>query len=156
MAKKKKKKDKKSKSKNSDKRTLIESIEALHFLFEKSVDDAFDQYDLSNEQFKILQILDAGPKEGYPLKQIRKSLPNQTSNTTRLVEKLRLKGFLNKKTSKLDKRELRVSLTSSGSDVLKNASLKIQEINENLRSVIKLKELPDLLKSLTALEKALK
>ena len=87
MAKKKKKKNKKGKSKKDFKGNVIEAIQNVHFLYERKLDNTFSEFDLSNEQFRILQILSNGPTDGYSLRQIREALPNQTSNATRLVEK---------------------------------------------------------------------
>ena len=148
MVKKKKKKNKKGKSKKDFKGNVIEAIQNVHFLYERKLDNTFSEFDLSNEQFRILQILNNGPVDGYSLRQIREALPNQTSNATRLVEKLSVKKLVQKKSSKADKRELRITLTANGVSVLLNATMKIDNINTELESIFKSKNSKALIESL--------
>lgn len=132
----KKSKDKKKKSSKKFKGNLIETIQNVHFMYERKLDNTFAEFDLSNEQFRILQILNSAPNGEYSLKEIREALPNQTSNATRLVEKLRLKKLLVKKSSKEDKRALRISLTPEGISALEAAEDKIMSINSDLKKLI--------------------
>lgn len=136
MAKKKDKKKNKKNSKKGFKGDIIEHIQGLHFLYERRLDSTFNEFDLTNEQFRVLQILSSAPPEGLSLKEVRDSLPNQTSNATRLVEKLKIKKLLTKKPSKEDKRALRISLTESGSALLQEAENKTFQINAELKSAL--------------------
>jgi DNA-binding MarR family transcriptional regulator len=148
MVKNKKNKDKKDKSKKVSKGNIMESIQHVHFLYERTLENTFNEFGLSNEQFRILKILQGAPDEGYTLRNIRESLPNQTSNATRLVEKLRVKKLLLKKSSRMDKRELRISLTPAGKQVLDDASLKINSLDQALSAGIKTKNAKGLFETL--------
>lgn len=153
---KKKKKDKKKKSgKKEFHGDVIESIQGLHFLYERRLDDTFNEFDLTNEQYRVLKILSEAPPEGFSLKEIRLSLPNQTSNATRLVEKLRQKKLLTKKSFRGDKRELRISLTEEGSSVLASAENKIFLVNAELKSALSPKSGKNLLESIDRLSNIL-
>lgn len=145
MAKKKKKnskeKEKKTKSSKDFTGNLILEIQTIHALYERMLERSFRKFDLSNEQFLIMRILSEGQDEGISLKQIRKALPNHTSNTTRLVEKLKIKNLVTKKPFKLDKRQLRISLTVEGEKALNKLNGKIKEIDDRLNSTVKSKNL---------------
>jgi len=156
MAKKKKKKDKKEKSKKGFKGNVIEAIQNVHYLYDRTLDKTFNEFDLSNEQFRILQIIFDGPEEGYALKQIREALPNRTSNTTRLVEKLRVKKMVQKKSSKSDKRKLKITLTSNGTVMLKEAKKKIDIINTELISILNPKNTRALMEYLKTISRVFK
>ncbi len=157
MAKKKKnkKKDKKEKSKKGFKGNLIESLENLQNLYLEKVDVAFSEFDLSSEQFRILSILSEAPEDGYSLRQIREALPNQTSNATRLVEKLRLKKFVTKKASRTDKRELRIALTVAGEEVHEQAGALIEEIDSSVNKGLKNKDAEVVIKALDKISASL-
>lgn len=148
MVKNKKNKEKKEKSKKVLKGNVMESVQHVHFLYEKALENTFNEFGLSIEQFRILQILQEAPEDGYTLRNIRESLPNQTSNATRLVEKLKSKKLLVKKSSRIDKRELRISLTALGSQVLADASQKIGALDEGINSGIKSKNAKNVLETL--------
>lgn len=137
MSKKKNKKDKKEKSKKVVKANLLELIQAVNYQYERKLDSTFTEFDLSNEQFRILQILKDAPADGFSLRVIREMLPNQTSNATRLVEKLSSKKLLSKKSSRTDKRELRIKLTAQGNQILDNAQKKIDLLEAELSDSLK-------------------
>ena len=153
---KKKKKDKKAKNKKEVKFNLIESIQAVHFMYERKLDHTFSKFELSNEQFRILQILNEAPPEGLALKDIRESLPNQTSNATRLVEKLNAKNLLSKKNSRADKRSLKISLTPAGTETLTLAQNEISEVENQMKNVVKSKDEKTISAALLEISNALK
>lgn len=128
----KKKKGKKKNEKKSFNGNIILSIQQTHALYEQKIEATFSKYELSNEQYRILQILSEAPENGYSLKQIREMLPNQTSNATRLVDKLRSKKLLSKKSARTDKRELRIRITEEGLLAFNNVVRAIGEIQEQI------------------------
>jgi DNA-binding MarR family transcriptional regulator len=155
MVKKKKKKDKKEKSKKGFKGNVMEAVQNVHYLYDRTLDSTFSELDLSNEQFRILKILNDGAENGYTLRKIREALPNQTSNASRLVGKLHLKKMVQKKSSKSDKRELRITLTSIGADVFKAAKKKIERINAELESILKSKSATAMIENLDSISQVL-
>ena len=128
----KKKKGKKKNEKKSFNGNIILTIQQTHALYEQKIEATFSKYDLSNEQYRILQILSEAPENGYSLRQIREMLPNQTSNATRLVDKLKSKKLLSKKSARTDKRELRIRITEDGLLAYKNVGGAIGEIQEQI------------------------
>lgn len=128
----KKKKGKKKNEKKSFNGNIILTIQQTHALYEQKIEATFSKYDLSNEQYRILQILNEAPENGYSLRQIREMLPNQTSNATRLVDKLKSKKLLSKKSARTDKRELRIRITEDGLLAYKNVGGAIGEIQEQI------------------------
>lgn len=154
MTKKKKKKEKKEKVKKLTSGNIIEGIQNVYFLYERYLEKTFHQFGLSNEQYRVLNILDSAPEEGYTLKHIRDLLPNQTSNATRLVDKLRSKKYLIKKTSRTDKRELRISLTDSGRQTLQMAQKSLSGFEIDLKKTIKSKNAVDFLETLNHITSA--
>ena len=155
---KKKKKNKEKKNKKVAKvfqGDVINDIHAVTSVYNSRLEETYSQFDLSNEQYRILQILKDAPAEGFSLKQIREALPNQTSNATRLVDKLHSKKLLIKKSSREDKRLLNITLSQQGGSVLSETQSKIAGINKQVTSALSGKEGKSLQKSLEKLSLSL-
>lgn len=134
---------------------VIDTLQSVHYLYEKRLDRAFSSHGISNEQFRILSILETAPADGIALKSIQSSLPNQTANTTRLVEKLNQKKYVTKKSAPKDKRELRITLTEGGIRALQDARAEIKMIDRMLRKTLKNKNSKIVLGELKKLQSAL-
>ena len=119
--------------------SVIGLMQTVQHLYERKLDHAFSIFGMSNEQFRILQILEGAPPEGFALKEIQKSLPNQTANTTRLVDKLNQKNYITKKSAKADKRELRINLTEQGIRALQDARAEIKQVEKKMSKSLKSK-----------------
>ena len=76
-------------------------------------------FDLSLEQFNILRILRGQYPEPVTLNLLIERMLNKMSNASRLVEKLRKKGLVDRKTCKDDRRACDVAITKKGLELLK-------------------------------------
>ena len=72
-----------------------------------------DEVDITLQQFNILRIL-RGSKDPLSTLQIRERMLDKMSDTSRLVDRLVLKGLARKKTSLADKRLVDVTITPKG------------------------------------------
>ncbi|PKH51789.1 MarR family transcriptional regulator [Tenacibaculum sp. Bg11-29] len=106
------------------------------FRYEKRIKELLTPMGISHQQFEVLKILEEFPSKPFSLKEIQMQLLNQTSNATRLVEKLRLKELLQTSPSKENKSKLDIMITKKGLDLLKKTEhpvkLMMAEIKENL------------------------
>ena len=76
-------------------------------------------YGLSSQQYNVLRILRGqhpNPVNGNLLKD---RMLDKMSNTSRLVEKLRLKGLIERKTCENDRRAVDIIITDAGLELLK-------------------------------------
>ncbi|MBT8377029.1 MAG: MarR family transcriptional regulator [Bacteroidia bacterium] len=93
-------------------------------------------YDLSLEQFNVLRILRGQKGQPINLQDIQERMVNKMSNTTRLVDKLILKGFVKRTICKNNRRKVEIEITDSGLKTLKEIDPKIdtaeQQITTNL------------------------
>ncbi len=120
---------KKGKKQKSD---LLQEVQAINYQYERLMDNIYGSVDLSNEQFNILEIL-KNQGEGLSLNQIQGLLNHRTSNTTRLVNKLKLKKLVTKKVDPLDKRRLVISINTDGISLYE----KVRESNKSFRKKLK-------------------
>lgn len=77
-------------------------------------------YDLSIEQFNVLRILRGQKGKAINLQDIQERMVNKMSNTTRLVDKLIKKNFVERHLCTENRRKVDISITKSGLDALSN------------------------------------
>jgi DNA-binding MarR family transcriptional regulator len=94
----------------------------------------FNDADITMHQFNILRIL-RGAKETISTLQIRERMLDKMSDTSRIVERLCIKGFAKKAINKLDKRLVCVTITPKGLTLLKSMDSKEMDIINTLRNI---------------------
>ena len=82
--------------------------------FENIMRKLLDEFDLSHEQFKVLRILRGHHPDAYELKEIRDRMLNSWSNVSRLVEKLRKKGYVTRQPKPENRRKVEIKITGTG------------------------------------------
>ena len=87
----------------------------------------FDKQDLTMQQFNILRIL-RGSEKPISTLQIRERMLDKMSDTSRIVDRLIIKGLAKKITCKEDKRLVDVSITEKGKRILQKLDLRDNEI----------------------------
>ena len=80
----------------------------------------FETLDITSQQFNILRIL-RGAGEPLSTMQIRQRMLDKMSDTSRLVDRLVIKGFVKKVVCPDDKRLVDVSITDKGKKLLEKA-----------------------------------
>ena len=83
-------------------------------------------YDLSGEQFNVLRILRG--QKGAPANMcvIQERMVAKTSNTTRLVDKLLIKGLVTRSVCPENRRKMEVLITEKGLKLLKELDPKVE------------------------------
>jgi DNA-binding MarR family transcriptional regulator len=76
------------------------------------------EYDITPEQFNILRILRGQHPKPATVNLMIERMLNKMSNVSRLVEKLRKKGLVERQISKEDRRACDVLITKKGLDLL--------------------------------------
>jgi len=82
------------------------------------VSKIFKEYDLSTQQYNVLRILKGSHPEPMNLLQIKSRLIDKMSDTSRMVERLRLQGYLTRTVSIEDRRASIIQITKKGLDLL--------------------------------------
>jgi len=105
-----------SKFRNEHQKAGINLIYTFNWMTEQ-MKNLFEKHGLTSQQFNILRILRGA---GQPLStlQIRQRMLDKMSDTSRIVDRLILKGLVKKVTSKIDKRLVDVSITDKGKKLL--------------------------------------
>jgi DNA-binding MarR family transcriptional regulator len=90
----------------------------------------FDQENLTMQQFNILRIL-RGSEKPLSTLQIRERMLDKMSDTSRIVDRLIIKGLVKKNTCKADKRLVDIIITNKGKEVLSQLD-KHEDAMENI------------------------
>ena len=75
-------------------------------------------FGVSEEQYNVLRILLGQKGNAINLKDIQERMIHKTSNTTRLVEKLRLKGLIIRELCEENRRKVEILITKKGEELL--------------------------------------
>ena len=110
-------------------------------------------FEISIEQFNVLRILRG--KKGNPanLQDIQDRMISKMSNTTRLVDKLILKGYVERFTCEKNRRKVDIFITNTGLDILKEIDPIIEKTEHKITSNLTETELETLNTLLTKLRK---
>lgn len=82
---------------------------------------ALKPYGITMQQYNILRILRGQHPNPANIKLIRERMLDKMSDCSRIVEKLRLKGLIERTTCEMDRRHVDVVITQEGLDLLSKA-----------------------------------
>ena len=97
--------------------TIANILQTGNWMNEK-FSDHLKQYGLSIQQFQVLRSLRVLKGEPANLLTLQAEMVSKNSNTTRLVEKLRLKGLITRIQSEENRREVEIRITEAGLKLL--------------------------------------
>lgn len=109
-------------------------------------------HDLSLEQFNVLRILRGQKGQPINLQDVQERMVYKMSNTTRLVDKLILKGYVKRNQCKENRRKIEIYITSNGLNILKKLDTKIDKTEQHITSNLSEIELEQLNKLLIKLK----
>ena len=88
---------------------------------------ALKAYNISLQQFNILRILRGQKGVPIAMKDVSCRMIDKMSNASRLVEKLRSKGLIERNTNHEDRRSVEIIITDAGLEVLEKASHDVEQ-----------------------------
>ena len=78
----------------------------------------FKEYDLTSPQFNVLRILRGQKGNPVNLQDIQTRMISRMSNTTRLIEKLRIKNLVTRVQCESNRRKIEIRITETGLNLL--------------------------------------
>jgi DNA-binding MarR family transcriptional regulator len=108
-------------------------------------------FNISWQQFNILRILRGMHPEPASVKLLTERMIDKMSNASRLVEKLKQKGLVERRSCKSDRRQVDVVITEKGLELLAQASEAMEQQMDLTKSQLsqeEAKQLNDLLDAL--------
>jgi len=90
-----------------------------------------DKHNITTQQYNILRILRGQHPKPASINLLKERMLDKMSDASRLVERLRVKGFVERKNCEQDRRRAEVLITEKGLGILKETEL----MEENIKDV---------------------
>jgi DNA-binding MarR family transcriptional regulator len=112
----------------SDKqKALINLLYTYGWVIEK-IKDFLSKEDITHQQYNILRILRGSHPGPLSTLQIRERMLDKMSDTSRIVDRLLIKGLVKKSTCSKDKRLVDVLITEKGQKLLKKIDAEVDHV----------------------------
>ena len=112
---------------NHSQRVMLNILYTSNWMSER-IKTLLDKEEITMQQFNILRII-RGAGKPLSLIQIKESLLDKMSDTSRVVDRLIIKGLIEKAHSESDKRLLEITLTDRGSKILEQIDTREVEMD---------------------------
>lgn len=106
--------------------------------------NALKPFDVSIQQFNVLRILRGQHNAPANLSTLNERMVTKMSNTTRLVDKLLLKGYVDRITCESNRRKVEIRITDSGTLALKEMDIAVKSAESAVLKNITVEELKEL------------
>ena len=124
---------------------LIHSNLELAKNISKHQDFVLKEFNISHEQFNILLILKYDScNSSLSLLEIQERMVFSTTNTSRLVNKLKEKKLLTRKANQQNRRKVKIQITKKGEKVIGEARKKMRFYRKKLNDILTEKEAIDI------------
>lgn len=114
------------KFKSEFQRAMLNIMFTAYWLEDQSA-EVFKSYGISMQQYNVLRILRGQKGKPANLFLIQDRMIHKMSNATRLVEKLRLKGYVKRVTCEENRRKVEITITDKGLHMLDEIEPKIRK-----------------------------
>lgn len=128
---------------NLSKKTIL-NVLITNTFFKDEMQSVLKPYDLSIEQFNVLRILRGQKGNPLNLQDIQERMVNKMSNTTRLVDKLIQKNYVERFTCKKNRRKVEIFITANGMALLQTIDRLVDDSESLLTSNLSIVELNQL------------
>lgn len=114
------------KFKSEFQRAMLNIMFTAYWLEDQSA-EVFKSYGISMQQYNVLRILRGQKSKPANLFLIQDRMIHKMSNATRLVEKLRLKGYVKRVTCEENRRKVEITITDKGLQLLDELEPRIRK-----------------------------
>lgn len=110
-------------------KAVINIFYTYYYLVDK-MSVTFKKYDITRQQFNVLKILKAQEPHAASVNLIKARMLDKMSDVSRIVERLRIKGLVDRQSAEKDKRSVDVMITSKGSELLSEINPEIDHLSK--------------------------
>jgi len=138
---------KQEKFKTEEEKLTVNLIFTYYWLLDR-LKDRLRPYGISMQQYNVLRILRGQGEKPASINLLKERMLDKSSDASRLVERLRIKGLVDRIICPMDRRAVEIRISNKGLELLTNIDkedLKSKEIFESLKpeGVRKLNDLLD-------------
>jgi len=130
----------------TEKEIPLESRTIIHFMLvnnkiNEAISNVLKPFDVSLQQFNVLRILRGQNGSPANLSTLNERMVTKMSNTTRLVDKLMVKGYVDRIVCPSNRRKVEINITDSGKKVLKKMDAAMNKAETEILQNVTKKEL---------------
>lgn len=114
-------------ARNNPNMKMVVNILRAGKIIDHKVSDVLKKYGVTHIQFNILRILEARMPKKLSLGEIQEGLLFETSDVSRLIDRLVKNGLVDRTYCPNNRRKLEVSITPQGLDVIRKSMPEIEE-----------------------------
>jgi DNA-binding MarR family transcriptional regulator len=118
---------------------VFEIIKTGHWLTD-SVSRELKEFDIYEPQFNVLRILRGAKGKPVSANAILEKMLQRSSNITRIVDKLTVKGLVERTLSVNDRRKMDIVITTKGLDLLKKLDKKVEALHKPMMNNLSAEE----------------
>ena len=130
---------------SSDSKDTVIAILKSNCTVVESLGSALKPYEISLQQFNVLRILRGQKGIAANLSTVQKRMINKMSNTTRIIDKLVEKNYVNRITCEKNRRKIELFITKEGLNILKSVDRIIDKTESQITQNLSTKERRDLI-----------
>lgn len=112
---------------------LVVNVAYTQYYINRKTHVVLKPYGITTQQYNVLRILRGQHPSAANVNLVIERMLDKMSNASRLIEKLRVKGYVEKRVNVLDKRNADILITQSGLDLLEEVHPKIEELIGSFR-----------------------
>ncbi|MFA0964630.1 MarR family winged helix-turn-helix transcriptional regulator [Roseivirga sp. BDSF3-8] len=95
----------------------------------------FKKYGLTRQQYNVLRILRGHQSDGASVNVIKNRMLDKMSDASRIVERLRVKGLVERHQDREDRRAVTVTITDKGVNLLQKMDNSVKVLEEDFRKL---------------------
>jgi len=99
------------------------------------LNQVFKPHNITVQQFNVLRILRGQHPSSASVNLIKERMIDKMSNVSRIVERLKSKDLVDRKQCKHDRRQVDVTITKKGLDVLSALDVQMKELEEGYSTI---------------------
>ena len=122
------------KTHNEHQKAIVNLI-STHNAIVNEMNEFFKRFDITRQQYNVLRILEVEYPKALPVHKIREQLIDKMSDASRIVERLRLKGLIQRTVSNHDKRAVQVTLTDKGIDLVYSIDSDMDNLEQAIQNL---------------------
>jgi len=133
----------------TEKEIPLPSRTIIHFMLvnnkiNEAISTVLKPFDVSLQQFNVLRILRGQKGNPANLSTLNERMVTKMSNTTRLVDKLMVKGYVDRIVCPSNRRKVEINITESGKKILKKMDVAMGQAESEILQNISTNELEQL------------
>lgn len=131
--------------------TIYQIICTGHWITDQ-LNQEFKELGGTEAQYNVLRTLKTANGQPLTVQQILEKMIQRSSNITRIVDKLVVKGFVHRKECPTNRRKMDITITKQGLSFFKKLNQKVEAFNQPLMENLNEKELKTLKKLIIKLK----